>query len=386
MESLIPIINDISVITFDLILFVKMVRLRSDKTLYKWLMVGGCAAILTAYFIATYVFKLAPSVSSVVCMSIPSLLLFFYLSSCRDSRFFLTFCFVDTLSLIIAFIGRYIGILTGLTGGIVSLLVTNALYIVIIWVGNPYFKKYTELLEVAKAGWTGMMLASFLIYFAFIFFAAYPEPLANRIEYGPVYLVFCAVVLSCYAVFIHSIAKTRKIYEQYRQLQQEKIYHKIAYTDVLTQLGNRASYVEKINGIQRNLHLFDSACCVVLDINNFKMVNDVLGHHAGDEVLVRAAEWLKETFCNDAEEVFRVGGDEFFVLILNCSESEIQQRLSLLEQKPLSDCEMVGEPIMFAAGYAFADISESGADTLEKAFIRADRMMYQNKQQVKDTL
>lgn len=383
METLIPIINDISVIIFNLILFVKMVRLRRDKTFYRLLMVGGCAVIVGAYFTATYILKWAASVSTLICMTIPSMLLFLYLSNCRDSRFFLTFCFVDTVSLIIAFISRYIGILTGFTGGIIGLLVTDVLYIVIIWIGNPYFKKYTELLDVAKAGWTGMMLASFLIYFALIFFAAYPEPLVNRVEYGLVYLVFCAVVLSCYTVFIHSIVKTRKIYEQYCQLQQEKIYHKIAYTDVLTQLGNRASYVEKINGIQRNLRLFDSACCVVLDINNFKKVNDVLGHHAGDAVLVYAARLLKEIFCGEAEEVFRIGGDEFFILSLNCTESEIQEKVGLLEQKPLGDGEIIGVPVTFAAGYAFAEISESGEDTLEKAFIRADRMMYQHKQQVK---
>ena len=58
-------------------------------------MYGGCGIIIVAYFLATYVFLLPASLSSALCMSVPSLLLFLYLSKHKDSRFFMTFCFVD---------------------------------------------------------------------------------------------------------------------------------------------------------------------------------------------------------------------------------------------------------------------------------------------------
>ena len=134
------------------------------------------------------------------------------------------------------------------------------------------------------------MISSVLIYFALVFFAIYPEPLVNRVEYGPVYLVFSAVVLSCYVVFITSAIKTSKIYEQSKQLQQEWEWHKIAYVDGLTGCANRTAYIEKLNDLERSSLMDHSICVLVFDIDNFKKVNDTKGHMAGDIILKQAAE------------------------------------------------------------------------------------------------
>ncbi len=67
-----------------------------------------------------------------------------------------------------------------------------------------------------------MALSTVLIYFALIFFAAYPEPMLDRPEYAPCWLVFALVVLACYGVFLQSIHKTQRIQEQNEKLEREK--------------------------------------------------------------------------------------------------------------------------------------------------------------------
>ncbi|MFQ9872149.1 MAG: GGDEF domain-containing protein [Oscillospiraceae bacterium] len=272
------------------------------------------------------------------------------------------------------------GILLGNLGQLAGLLVT-ALYVAILYAGRNYFNRYAQLLEVQKAGWTEMMVSSMLIYAALIFFAAYPRPLVTRLEYAPVYLLFCAVVLSCYLVFVHSIVKTKKIYDQYQLLQREQELYRIAYTDALTGLENRAAYFERIRELQGEFSNLENLCCIVFDINNFKSINDTLGHAVGDRVLCLVAQLLRDTF--EQGGVFRMGGDEFFALLTNCEELLIRKKLQSLEEQLEKESLDVGMPVYLAAGYDIVKIlprqAQSPGDIIEQAFDRADRNMYRDK-------
>lgn len=262
---------------FDLLIFTKMVKLKQDGFFYKAAMYLGCACIIMAYFFSTYIFHFPAALSSALTMSIPSFLLFFWLSEYRDSRFLMTFCFVDSVSLIIAFLGRYAGILTGSVGEIISFIVILLLFSVIVFCGWKSFQKYHTLLAITKKGWNSMAVSTLLIYIGLLFFAAYPKPLVERIEYGPVYLLFSVIALSFYVVFISSILKTKQIYEQNLKLEKENEIYQIAYTDALTGLGNRAAYIEHINEIERSKSSQALYCCVILDVNQFKSINDSHG-------------------------------------------------------------------------------------------------------------
>ena len=355
-----------------------MVVLKNKTPQNKVMIYAGCALIIAAYFCATYIYNLPPSVSSAMCMSVPSLLLFYCFSEFKDARFFLTFCFVDTTSLIIAFIGRYAGILSGRAGSVVSLCVVIVLFSALYIVGKPYFQRYTELLEAVSKGWGAMMASTGIIYFSLIFVAAYPKPLAERIEYGPAYMAFCAVVLSSYVVFISSIVKTRKINEQFKLLHKEKEYHKLAYTDALTEVGNRAAYMDKLNTLERTRGK-DRICVLVFDMNDFKNINDTLGHQMGDMVLKSAADVLKKVFPEPDFSLFRIGGDEFLAFAQHQSEPEILERFVQVEKLMEEKSVQAGIPLTLAVGYDFVGIN----DTLEKCFYRADKKMYQVKKELK---
>ena len=377
MDNILPILNDMVIIFFDLLIFTKMISLKRDRLLNRAIMYVGCAVIIVLYFIATYKWHFPASLSSAACMSIPSFILFLLLSKHKGFRFLLTFCFVDTISLIIAFLGRYAGILTGRAGSFVSLAVTVLLFVGVLVIGNKHFKSYHALLEVVSKSWAPMAISTVLIYFALVFFAAYPRPLVERLEYGPTYIVFSAVVISCYIVFISSILKTRRIDEQNRQLEHEAEIYKMAYTDALTGLYNRASFIESINELERQKDHYQSVCCFAIDLNAFKSINDRRGHHMGDLSLCYVADSLRAIFGPDPQRIFRLGGDEFALLLLNTDKNTVTTYVDRLHERLHDAQSEIGVEITASVGYAY--LSMDGHDTIEQAMIRADQEMYQNK-------
>ena len=382
MNPLISLLNDVIVILFTLAICTRIFSLRKKNLCYKTLMYGGCTAIFLVYALAAGFYGMASSVASVLCVGVPGLFLFLGVSKHRDSRFCVTFFFVHSLALIIGFTGRYIGTLTSDAGSVLSIAVTAGLYLMVIKLGNRHFERYHELLELVDVGWNGMAFSMGLIYFSLVFFAAYPKPMIERLEYGPAYLVYSGVILSCYNIFLKSIIKTRRITEQNRILEHEKEIYKIAYTDSLTGLGNRAAYVDLLNRYEREQRE-GRICCIMIDLNNLKTVNDSRGHHMGDIFLKMAADALRQAFTGRLVSIFRIGGDEFSILAEEISEKELKKCLGeagrLLQKKE----EETGLHFNFAAGWEFLDRNISCL-TIEDAFMKADQMMYRRKRLQKE--
>lgn len=376
MSNLLTIVNDMIVIVFDLLFYILMFPTKTNKKSQKICIYGGCAAIITAYFMVTYIFGFPAAVSSAICMSIPSFFLFLYFAAYRDSRFVLTFCFIDSISLIVAFIGRAVGI-TLSHGELFAVLSMLLLFAVLLRMAIMYSHKYQKLLEEVDAGWGLMALASALIYFAMIFIAGYPKPMVERIEYMPVWLIFALVVIACYAVFIHSILKTKKISEQNKKLEREKEIYQMAYNDRLTGLYNRASYMDKVNELERRRKEFSHIGIAVIDINEFKKVNDTKGHYAGDQILKAAAHSLRTTFGDYKEYIFRMGGDEFLVILPGVSQEKMLVCISEFKQKLKEESAQLGAETTAAAGYVI--LSSQDSTSLESAYIIADKNMYLDK-------
>lgn len=95
---------------------------------------------------------------------------------------------------------------------------------------------------------------------------------------------------------------------------QNKINY-IAYYDTLTLLPNRARFLEQLdNAITENVTKNHKGAVIFLDVDNFKKINDVLGHDYGDEFLKKIAQILKN-FIRPTDILARSGGDEFIILI-----------------------------------------------------------------------
>ncbi len=99
-----------------------------------------------------------------------------------------------------------------------------------------------------------------------------------------------------------------------RKRADEYIYH-IAHHDPLTGLPTRTLLRDRLEvAIERARRSQDSLALVMIDLDNFKRVNDSLGHHAGDIVLSEIAKRLK-AYVRKSDTVARMGGDEFVVLV-----------------------------------------------------------------------
>ena len=92
------------------------------------------------------------------------------------------------------------------------------------------------------------------------------------------------------------------------RLRRERELERMAYTDHLTRLPNRALLFQEL------ARPADERCLLVLDLDGFKAVNDVAGHEAGDQLLVEVARRLRNVV-RDQDVVCRLGGDEFAVVV-----------------------------------------------------------------------
>lgn len=147
-------------------------------------------------------------------------------------------------------------------------------------------------------------------------------------------------------------------------------------TDMMTGLLNKSTTEEEIRATLAHMHLDDCGILFMFDLDNFKVVNDTLGHLAGDSVLIRLARELRQTFRRE-DIVGRVGGDEFHVFMCDAT-------LEIAQKKARGLCEVIHA--MFPEGSLSADLSLSvgiaaavGPVAYEEIFRQADTALYQAK-------
>jgi diguanylate cyclase (GGDEF)-like protein/PAS domain S-box-containing protein len=164
----------------------------------------------------------------------------------------------------------------------------------------------------------------------------------------------------------------------------------LAHHDKLTGLPNRAFFEEALEmAIARARRHRVGVTVLFLDVDNFKLVNDSLGHHAGDELLIQLAERLRSS-TRDADLVARQGGDEFLVLLSDIDgegptldEGEtssivadaVARRIEGALQEPF---ELRESPVRASASIGISRFPKDGADP-ETLLRSADAAMYQAK-------
>ncbi|WP_422055596.1 putative bifunctional diguanylate cyclase/phosphodiesterase [Sphingomonas sp.] len=119
-------------------------------------------------------------------------------------------------------------------------------------------------------------------------------------------------------------SRSEMLVEQARAQSAERRAQQLAYQDVLTELPNRRALSENLAGL-RFLAPQRALALLVLDLDHFKAVNDVHGHHAGDELLQRVAECLTDTL-EETGTAYRLGGDEFAITLdLDRGDSDLAE-------------------------------------------------------------
>ncbi|WP_426808354.1 diguanylate cyclase domain-containing protein [Pseudomonas sp. WOUb67] len=184
-------------------------------------------------------------------------------------------------------------------------------------------------------------------------------------------------MLISYAVFLSGLVSY-----SYLQIRKTKLHNfylskvllEQAYVDALTEIPNRRSFMAKAE--QQLQQATPGQYLAMVDIDNFKKVNDRFGHDVGDEVLKRVALHIK-TAMVDAEFA-RLGGEEFAIFLEGLDQQGAEQQVEALLRRVREDSG--AHPVTISIGLA----QVSAGDTLTMALIKADQALYEAKHTGKD--
>lgn len=118
---------------------------------------------------------------------------------------------------------------------------------------------------------------------------------------------------------LYQVAMVEDVTE--RKLLQDRLRHQ-AMHDPLTGLPNRALFMERLTSAMRSRQQGDRVALCYMDLDGFKVINDSLGHHVGDDLLVAVSERLALSVHGEDRLVARMGGDEFVILIEDSPSTE----------------------------------------------------------------
>lgn len=168
------------------------------------------------------------------------------------------------------------------------------------------------------------------------------------------------------------LRKNHQLVEQYRHL---------AYHDPLTGLRNRGSFKEEMARLLGN-EAPAPVALLLLDLDKFKAVNDTLGHHIGDIVLIRTAKKL-ETASGKNVLPFRLGGDEFILIVQDASHDKCLKLATDLLAAFQDAMEIEGYEVKVTPSIGISQFPGDG-NTTEKLMQNADAAMYRTKENGKN--
>lgn len=154
--------------------------------------------------------------------------------------------------------------------------------------------------------------------------------------------------------------------------------------DSLTGLYNRSYAVEKINGMLQEFSPVPECvhACVLMDLDNFKKLNDTLGHQKGDQALQDVANILRQHF-REYDIVCRLGGDEFLVFVQNIPRDVIEKNIGSLLKKLTLTYEKEEKKVCITVSAGIYLVEEPGHDFRE-LYQKADETLYRVKNSSKN--
>ena len=216
----------------------------------------------------------------------------------------------------------------------------------------------------------------------------------------PIYSVMCAIVLAALLAGLSFLLS--KVLRRTTQSAMDEMEHRmheaehiatdmtnIAYQDSLTHVKSLAAYDEYVTGLEEQITTADNEhkpefSVVMADLNNLKEINDTYGHEAGNKYLLTACNAISASFKHSP--VFRIGGDEFAIILIGYDHHHRRQLVGFLEDtarkvsaghedEPWKICSIA---VGIATYHKGIDMSYS------EVFDRADATMYRKKAEMKE--
>ncbi len=203
--------------------------------------------------------------------------------------------------------------------------------------------------------------------------------LKQDFDYTLVWQISAAgLVVFIYIIYWNLLLK-RKVKERTRQLEHQ------AHYDPLTKLPNRVLALDRLSlMINEAYRKNNKVALLFLDLDDFKKINDTMGHSAGDHILIDAAERLRKTI-RSCDTVARLGGDEFIILLGDLKQSNsIKQIAETLIDKFRSAFIYEDRELLLTASLGIAIYPDDGK-TPSDLLRNADSAMYHSKRQGRNT-
>lgn len=177
-----------------------------------------------------------------------------------------------------------------------------------------------------------------------------------------------------------------KLTEQLSQMEQEtqelqvmlrENRTKLLY-DALTGVYSRVAYDERISQELARWNRYQTPFSyVIIDIDHFKRINDSYGHNAGDKALKIIAQ-LMQQYVRQSDYVFRIGGEEFVLLLTNTDAQQANEMVTNLRTAIAdSSVHFKGEPVTLTLSAGITETRDG--DDVESIYVRADAALYQAK-------
>lgn len=175
------------------------------------------------------------------------------------------------------------------------------------------------------------------------------------------------------------LMQNQHILEEY-----EKELHHQAYHDQLTGLQNRRALIKNLNGLVSR-EAKGQVALLILDVDNFKYINDTMGHHFGDQLLIKVSDRFQSLIEDDCK-IYRLGGDEYVILLEDFDELATIEKLAV---KLLKGCasgfNIDFSNIFISISIGVALYPEHG-DNLDELLKNADIAVYKAKQTGKNRI
>lgn len=219
-----------------------------------------------------------------------------------------------------------------------------------------------------------IVIASILIIDAILCFVEFDGGMTYDLQ---IYVIENLIIL-LFCITLNSYFTLLK----YKGFEKETEIIGLSNTDSLTGLSNRRAaeiYVQKYSKVD------DLCCMIILDLDNFKLLNDTLGHQKGDECLITVSRKIKEIF-RSTDCICRLGGDEFMIFmpqILNeeCAIDKCKDLLKKLQIKYNYN----NQEILISASIGITFCKKSCINLYEKLYSEADSAMYLSKKNGKNS-
>jgi diguanylate cyclase (GGDEF)-like protein len=197
-----------------------------------------------------------------------------------------------------------------------------------------------------------------------------------------------AVVVVIFALLTIIVAQQRIIRTK-RELeeshQREDVLNRRVFVDALTSVRNKGGFNEYVQNLQNRIENGEQPAfaIVILDCNDLKQVNDQYGHDKGDVYIKTASQLICRVFKHSP--VFRIGGDEFAVVLQN-EDYQNRKELTELFEKNAGEIRATAENKWEQASVAMglADYDPQSDSSVDDVIRRADKTMYDNKRAQKD--